>query len=663
MRAAALLLALALALGQPARAADPAAPEAQAAAAELREAVAALSAAEGSRERVSALTRTIRAYERGFGALRDALRRATAREAEIEASFAARRERIGALLGAMAMMERGAEPLLLLHPDGPIGTARSGMILASVTPALQAEAETLRAELDELRRVRELQAEVAETLQRGLDAAQAARTALAQAIQDRTDLPRRFLDDPEELKALVASADSLDSFAAGLFRMETDIGAPMGDFAGAKGTLPLPVQGTLLRRAGEADAAGIRRPGLLIATRPGALVTLPWPATVRYRGPLLDYGNVMIAEPASGYLLVLAGLASVFGETGDVLDAGAPVGLMGGIAPEGAILAGGEKQFRKYFYIESYGCAMNFADTEVVASVLMDNGFGATPDAESADLIFINTCSIREKAEQTVRNRLTQFKSIKKHKPGLIVGVLGCMAERLKNQFLEEEKLVDIVVGPDAYRTLPGLIEEAEGGQKAVNVLLSRDETYADISPVRLNSNGVTAFVSIMRGCNNMCSFCVVPFTRGRERSRDAASIVRECKTLFEQGYREVTLLGQNVDSYYWVDEKTGQRVTFAMLMEQVALLSPLLRVRFSTSHPKDITDEVLHTMAKYDNICNYIHLPVQSGSTRVLQMMNRTYSREWYIAKVDRIRELLPDCGFGMGAIGVGPNGVAASI
>ncbi|MGB2891458.1 MAG: peptidase M23, partial [Albidovulum sp.] len=291
----------------------------------------------------SALTRTIRAYERGFGALRDALRRATAREAEIEASFAARRERIGALLGAMAMMERGAEPLLLLHPDGPIGTARSGMILASVTPALQAEAETLRAELDELRRVRELQAEVAETLQRGLDAAQAARTALAQAIQDRTDLPRRFLDDPEELKALVASADSLDSFAAGLFRMETDIGAPMGDFAGAKGTLPLPVQGTLLRRAGEADAAGIRRPGLLIATRPGALVTLPWPATVRYRGPLLDYGNVMIAEPASGYLLVLAGLASVFGETGDVLDAGAPVGLMGGIAPEGAILAGGDK--------------------------------------------------------------------------------------------------------------------------------------------------------------------------------------------------------------------------------------------------------------------------------------------------------------------------------
>ena len=343
MRAAAFLLALALALGQPAHAADPAAPEAQAAAAELRAAVEALNAAEGSRERVAALTRTIRAYERGFGALRDTLRRAKAREAEIEDSFAARRERIGALLGAMAMMERESEPLLLLHPDGPIGMARSGMILASVTPALQAEAETLRVELDELRRVRALQTEVAETLQRGLDAAQAARTALAQAIQDRTDLPRRFLDDPEELKALVASAQSLDAFAAGLSRMETDIGAPMGDFAGAKGTLPLPVEGTLLRRAGEADAAGIRRPGLLIATRPGALVTLPWPATVRYRGPLLDYGNVMIAEPASGYLLVLAGLGSIFGDTGDVLDAGAPVGLMGGIASEGATLAGGDK--------------------------------------------------------------------------------------------------------------------------------------------------------------------------------------------------------------------------------------------------------------------------------------------------------------------------------
>lgn len=343
MRAAAALLALALTLGQPVRAADPAVPEAQTAAAELREAVEALNAAQGSRERVTALTRTIRAYERGFGALRDALRRASAREAEIEASFAARRDRIGALLGAMATMERSSEPLLLLHPDGPLGTARSGMIVASVTPALQAEAEGLRSELEELGRVRALQAEVAETLQRGLDAAQAARTALAQAIQDRTDLPRRFLEDPEELRSLLASADSLDAFAAGLSRMETDIGAPMGDFAGAEGTLPLPVEGKLLRRAGEADAAGIRRPGLLIATRPGALVTLPWAATVRYRGPLLDYGNVMIAEPAPGYLLVLAGMATVFGETGDVLDAGAPVGLMGGIAPESATAAGGGK--------------------------------------------------------------------------------------------------------------------------------------------------------------------------------------------------------------------------------------------------------------------------------------------------------------------------------
>lgn len=311
-----------------------------------------------------------------------------------------------------------------------------------------------------------------------------------------------------------------------------------------------------------------------------------------------------------------------------------------------APFANGQDQYKKHFYIESYGCAMNFADSEVVASILMSNGFGATQSAESADLIFINTCSIREKAEQTVRNRLTQFKGIKKHKPGLIVGVLGCMAERLKLKFIEEEKLVDIVVGPDAYRTLPGLIEEAETGQKAVNVLLSRDETYADIAPIRLNSNGVTAFVSIMRGCNNMCSFCVVPFTRGRERSRDAASIINECRTLFEDGYREVTLLGQNVDSYYWIDEQKDERVTFAMLLEQVALISPLLRVRFSTSHPKDITDEVLHTIVKYENICNYIHLPVQSGSSRILQMMNRTYSREWYIAKVNRIKELIPDCG-----------------
>jgi len=228
----------------------------------------------------------------------------------------------------------------------------------------------------------------------------------------------------------------------------------------------------------------------------------------------------------------------------------------------------------------------------------------------------------------------------------MLVGVLGCMAERLKAKLLEEEKLVDIVVGPDAYRSLPGLIEEAEGGQKAVNVLLSREETYADISPIRLNSNGVSAFVSITRGCNNMCSFCVVPFTRGRERSRDANSIVAEAKDLFDKGYREVTLLGQNVDSYHFIDEAKDEIVTFANLLEKVALISPLLRVRFSTSHPKDITDEVLHTMAKYHNICKYIHLPLQSGNTRVLQLMNRTYTREWYLAKVDRIKEIMPDCG-----------------
>jgi tRNA-2-methylthio-N6-dimethylallyladenosine synthase len=300
---------------------------------------------------------------------------------------------------------------------------------------------------------------------------------------------------------------------------------------------------------------------------------------------------------------------------------------------------------KKLFYIESYGCAMNFADSEVVAAILQNDGFTPTAEHSHADLILINTCSIREKAELTVRKRLTEFRSLKKKKPGLIIGVLGCMAERLKASFLEEEKLVDIVVGPDAYRSLPGLIVEAGGGQKGVNVLLRRDETYADISPVRLNSNGVTAFVSIMRGCNNMCSFCVVPFTRGRERSRKATSIIDECKDLFNAGYKEVTLLGQNVDSYHWVDDETNDTVPFARLLEMVAQVSPLLRVRFSTSHPKDITDAVLFVMKKYENICNYIHLPVQSGSSRVLQMMNRTYSREWYLAKVDRIKEVIPGC------------------
>jgi tRNA-2-methylthio-N6-dimethylallyladenosine synthase len=295
------------------------------------------------------------------------------------------------------------------------------------------------------------------------------------------------------------------------------------------------------------------------------------------------------------------------------------------------------------FYIESYGCAMNFADSEIVASILGESGFGATKSYEEADIILINTCSIREKAEQTVRQRLHLFRQAKQRRPGTLIGVLGCMAERLKEKFLEEEKLVDMVVGPDAYRALPALIEEAEAGQQAVNVLLSREETYADIAPVRLDSNGVSAFVSIMRGCNNMCSFCVVPFTRGRERSRDAASIVGECADLFSRGYREVSLLGQNVDSYNWTG---GESVTFAKLLEKVARIDPMLRVRFSTSHPKDITDEVLHTMAKYKNICNHIHLPVQSGSSRVLELMNRTYTREWYLAKVARIQELLPGCG-----------------
>jgi tRNA-2-methylthio-N6-dimethylallyladenosine synthase len=301
--------------------------------------------------------------------------------------------------------------------------------------------------------------------------------------------------------------------------------------------------------------------------------------------------------------------------------------------------------YSKKFYIESYGCQMNFSDSEIVASILQEEGFGATRNMEEANLVLLNTCSIREKAEQTVRNRLQAFRKVKDRNPGMLIGVLGCMAERLKAKLLEEEKLVDMVVGPDAYRSLPGLIAEADGGQKTVNVLLSREETYADISPVRLDSNGVTAFVSIMRGCNNMCSFCVVPFTRGRERSRDAVSIVNECRDLFDRGFKEVTLLGQNVDSYYFT-ENDKEPITFGMLLEMVATISPLLRVRFSTSHPKDITDDVLMTMAKYNNICKYIHLPVQSGNTRILQLMNRTYTREWYLAKVKRIREIMPDCG-----------------
>lgn len=305
----------------------------------------------------------------------------------------------------------------------------------------------------------------------------------------------------------------------------------------------------------------------------------------------------------------------------------------------------GSAPFSKLFYIESYGCAMNFADSEVVASILNKEGFGATPRFEEADLVLVNTCSIREKAEATIRKRLTEFRKTKERRPGMLIGILGCMAERLKAKLLEEEKLVDLVIGPDAYRSLPRLVLEAGAGQKGVNVLLSRDETYADISPIRLDSNGITAFVSIMRGCNNMCSFCVVPFTRGRERSRDTHSIIREIEDLYSRGYKEVTLLGQNVDSYYWIDEQLDETVTFANLLEKAAKISPDLRIRFSTSHPKDITDEVLHTMARHENICKCIHLPVQSGSTRILQLMNRTYTREWYMAKVNRIREIMPDC------------------
>lgn len=307
--------------------------------------------------------------------------------------------------------------------------------------------------------------------------------------------------------------------------------------------------------------------------------------------------------------------------------------------PAGETLPGGRK-----FYIESYGCQMNFSDSEIVASILGEAGFAPTRNMEESDLILINTCSIREKAEETVRKRLRVFELVKRGRPGTLVGVLGCMAERLKKKFLEEEKLVDLVVGPDAYRDLPNLIGGAEEGERLVNVLLSREETYADISPVRLDSNGVTAFVSIMRGCDNMCSFCVVPFTRGRERSRDPFSIVAEATQLFENGYREVTLLGQNVDSYKWENPETGQIVNFANLLEMTALVHPDLRIRFSTSHPKDMTDEVLHVMAKHENICDYIHLPVQSGNSRVLELMNRTYDRPWYEDRIRAIRRILPE-------------------
>ncbi len=306
----------------------------------------------------------------------------------------------------------------------------------------------------------------------------------------------------------------------------------------------------------------------------------------------------------------------------------------------------------KKLYVESYGCQMNFSDSEVVASIMTKEGYTTTRNVDEADVVLINTCSIRENAEQRVRNRLTEFKHKKDQNPDLVVGILGCMAERLKKALLEEEKLVDLVAGPDAYRDLPNLVEEVGTGQKAVNVLLSRDETYADISPVRLDQGGISAFVTIMRGCDNMCSFCVVPFTRGRERSRDPKTIVEECKDLFDKGYREVTLLGQNVDSYRWnltskgeIKDENLPTTNFAQLMEMVALVSPHLRVRFSTSHPKDMTDDVLEIMAKYENICPYIHLPVQSGHTDVLARMNRGYSREWYLDRINAIRKYMPDC------------------
>ena len=323
-------------------------------------------------------------------------------------------------------------------------------------------------------------------------------------------------------------------------------------------------------------------------------------------------------------------------------------------------ISGGRKM-----YIESYGCQMNFSDSEIVASILTKEGFSTTHSINEADLVFVNTCSIREKAEQTIRKRLEFYNSIKKmENPKMIVGVLGCMAERLKEKFLEEEKLVDIVIGPDAYRDLPNLIQEVDDGRKAVNVILSKEETYADISPIRLGGNGVTAFVSITRGCDNMCTFCVVPFTRGRERSRDPESIVNECVQLVHDGYKEVTLLGQNVDSYLWygggpkkdfrkTDKKTKKNsINFAKLLEKVALKCPELRIRFSTSNPQDMTLEVIQTMSKHDNICKYIHLPVQSGSSRILKLMNRGYNREEYITLIDNIKKEMPDCAISMDMI-----------
>ena len=323
---------------------------------------------------------------------------------------------------------------------------------------------------------------------------------------------------------------------------------------------------------------------------------------------------------------------------------------------EALVLDTNKKNTRNLF-IESYGCAMNFSDSEIVASILANEGFNTTQNLEDADLVLVNTCSIRDKAEQTIRKRLQKYNAVKKINPGMKVGVLGCMAERLKEKFLEEEKIVDLVVGPDAYKDLPNLIKEVDDGRDAVNVILSKDETYGDISPVRLGGNGVTAFVSITRGCDNMCTFCVVPFTRGRERSRDPQSIVEEVHDLAQKGYKEITLLGQNVDSYLWYggglkknfkkasEIQKATATDFAQLLDLVATAEPKMRLRFSTSNPQDMEINVLHTMAKHKNICDYIHLPVQSGSTRILKEMNRQHTREEYIKLIDNVRKILPNC------------------
>ena len=297
----------------------------------------------------------------------------------------------------------------------------------------------------------------------------------------------------------------------------------------------------------------------------------------------------------------------------------------------------------KKFYIETFGCQMNFSDSEIVASVLRENGYEYTTDNKNADVVFVNTCSVRDHAEQRVFKRLREFRSLKKKNKNLVIGVLGCMAELMKEKILEQEKSVDLIAGPDAYRDIPKLIVRAQQGQNAINTILSTDETYADINPVRLDGKGVSAFISIMRGCENFCSYCVVPFTRGKERSRNPLTIIDEAKDLFDNGYREVTLLGQNVNSYFWEDEKV--KMNFHLLMEKMAQANKKLRIRFATSHPKDISDELLVSIAKYPNICRSIHLPVQSGSSRILKIMNRKYNKQDYINRIDAIRKIIPDC------------------